>query len=124
MLVARLPNYALDPATWPAVIQIDGEDEVTETTQHLLDVRTSVDVAVVTRSTVEAEVATDTTAWAAKVREVIGADPYLGGAALYTRWDGTSRPYVLADEGDPRVAVTVLSFVIERTEQALDPYST
>lgn len=121
--VVRSISWAVDRAQMPAIVQVDGGDDVREVAATRLYVETSVTVALAVDAASDDAIGPDLNALAASVRAAIGDDWTLGGLANVTRYAGSTEPMTLAEEGAPRVGIMTLNFVIERYEHPLDPYA-
>lgn len=122
---ARNPTREFDTFDeLPAVIQFDGgEAEGEPQMTGVLVLNTQVTALVWVRAATQTTIGQTVNDYAARVRQAMGGDPTLGGLALFVRYDGCDDPVLLTEEGAPPTASMGMSFVIERQEAELNPYT-
>lgn len=119
----RNPEFELEAHDLPAVVQVDGGDDVLEENagEYLLGQRFAV---VVTASGVDGkDVGRKLSAMRANVRKALGADPTFGGLARRVVYAGSADPVTVTDAGAAPYGAMAVHFVADFTEDEADPFA-
>lgn len=120
--VLRLPSYAIGADDMPALILIDGGDDVTDrlTAELSLELRFAV-VCAVTGDDGH-ELARNASQARGQVLAALGADPTLNGLVELVRYLGSDDPAVSNDPGETPYAAYALQWAVEYGEAEGNPY--
>lgn len=111
---------AIEPDQMPALVVLDGGDEVDEIDPATNRVRLRLDIAVVCRADDPATLGRMLSEARARVLTDLFADRTLGGAAMWLQHAGTADPVLSEDDGQPPEAAMVLSIAVEYLESTED----
>lgn len=118
----RNPDYELEPTDLPALVQMDGGDDVLEQDAgaYLLGQRLAVVVA--TSGADGRDVGRKLSALRASVRRGFGADPTLGGLARRVVYAGADDPVTVpGGQGAAPYGAMAVHLAVEFTEDEADP---
>lgn len=120
---ARNNPFDVGAGELPALIQMDGGEDVEDTDTNTLHVRLRVGVVCLVSAARAEQLGPALSDARARVRSALGTDPTLGGLAMIVRYVGCGDPELVPDEGARPTIGMALDFTVELQEAEFDPYT-
>lgn len=123
LTVTRNDLRALDPAALPALVVLDGGEEVDELDPVTKRVRLRVEVIGVGRAATAAELGPLMSDMRARILVMVTRDRTLRGAVSMVAHTATSDPVISEADGQPPEAAIGVTLVLDYFEAAADPWA-
>jgi len=119
----RNPDYELGPTDLPALVQMDGGDDVLDDDSGAYLLAQRLAVVVASAGAGGDDVGTKLSGLRALARRALAADPTLGGLARRLVYTGSDDPVMVAELGAEPYGAMACAFSVEFTEDEADPYA-